>query len=41
MFYFFIKFPDEFERSQETNMIKLMEKQYQERLEEEVAKVGA
>ncbi|EGV92597.1 A-kinase anchor protein 9, partial [Cricetulus griseus] len=39
MFYFFIKFPDEFERSQETNMIKLMEKQYQERLEEEVAKV--
>ncbi|MEJ1280707.1 A kinase (PRKA) anchor protein (yotiao) 9 [Cricetulus griseus] len=33
------EFPDEFERSQETNMIKLMEKQYQERLEEEVAKV--
>ncbi|XP_047416009.1 A-kinase anchor protein 9 isoform X7 [Sciurus carolinensis] len=33
------KFSDEFGVTQETNMVKLLEKQYQERLEEEVAKV--
>ncbi|XP_029784657.1 A-kinase anchor protein 9 isoform X2 [Suricata suricatta] len=34
-----IEFSDDFGVKQETNMIKLLEKQYQERLEEEVAKV--
>uniref|UniRef100_A0A8C9DL03 A-kinase anchoring protein 9 n=1 Tax=Prolemur simus TaxID=1328070 RepID=A0A8C9DL03_PROSS len=34
-----IEFSDEFGVKQETNMVKLLEKQYQERLEEEVAKV--
>lgn len=33
------EFSDGFEVRQETNMVKLMEKQYQERLEEEIAKV--
>lgn len=33
------EFSDAFEVRQETNMVKLMEKQYQERLEEEIAKV--
>ncbi|XP_021019507.1 A-kinase anchor protein 9 isoform X2 [Mus caroli] len=33
------KFSDRFEVRQETNMVNLMEKQYQERLEEEIAKV--
>ncbi|XP_047416008.1 A-kinase anchor protein 9 isoform X6 [Sciurus carolinensis] len=33
------QFSDEFGVTQETNMVKLLEKQYQERLEEEVAKV--
>ncbi|XP_028634116.1 A-kinase anchor protein 9 [Grammomys surdaster] len=33
------EFSDGFEVKQETNMVKLMEKQYQERLEEEIAKV--
>ncbi|XP_023363264.1 A-kinase anchor protein 9 [Otolemur garnettii] len=34
-----IEFSDEFGVKQETNTVKLLEKQYQERLEEEVAKV--
>ncbi|XP_045877041.1 A-kinase anchor protein 9 isoform X3 [Meles meles] len=34
-----IEFSDDFGVKQETNMVKLLEKQYQERLEEEVAKV--
>ncbi|XP_075862559.1 A-kinase anchor protein 9 isoform X4 [Microcebus murinus] len=34
-----IEFSDEFGVKQETNMVQLLEKQYQERLEEEVAKV--
>ncbi|XP_059113298.1 A-kinase anchor protein 9 isoform X4 [Peromyscus eremicus] len=33
------EFPGGFEGRKETNMVKLMEKQYQERLEEEIAKV--
>ncbi|XP_036020601.1 A-kinase anchor protein 9 isoform X12 [Mus musculus] len=33
------KFSDRFEVRQETNMVNLMEKQYQERLEEEIAKM--
>lgn len=35
-----IQFSDDFGVKQETNMVKLLEKQYQERLEEEVAKVS-